>query len=31
VQRIVALAASHLEASWTQLLQVGREGVITAG
>ena len=31
VQRIVALAASHLEASWTQLLQVGREGIITAG
>lgn len=31
VRRIVALAASHLEASWTQLLQVGREGVITAG
>ncbi len=31
VQGIVALAASHLEASWTQLLQVGREGVITAG
>jgi CRP-like cAMP-binding protein len=31
VRRIVALAASHLEASWAQLLQVGREGVITAG
>jgi CRP-like cAMP-binding protein len=31
VQRIVALAATHLEASWAQLLQVGREGVITAG
>jgi CRP-like cAMP-binding protein len=31
VQRIVALAAGHLEASWAQLLQVGREGVITAG
>jgi CRP-like cAMP-binding protein len=31
VQRIVALAANHLEASWAQLLQVGREGVITAG
>lgn len=31
VRRIVGLAASHLEASWTQLLQVGREGVITAG
>jgi len=31
VRRIVALAAQHLEASWKQLLQVGREGVITAG
>ncbi len=31
VRRIVALAAGHLEASWKQLLQVGREGVITAG
>ena len=31
VQRIVALAATHLEASWAQLLRVGREGVITAG
>jgi CRP-like cAMP-binding protein len=31
VRRIVGLAAEHLEASWKQLLQVGREGVITAG
>jgi CRP-like cAMP-binding protein len=31
LQRIVALAASHLEASWAQLRQAGREGVITAG
>lgn len=31
VRRIVGLAAQHLEASWKQLLQVGREGVITAG
>jgi CRP/FNR family transcriptional regulator, cyclic AMP receptor protein len=31
VRRIVALAAGHLEASWTQLLQVGSEGVISAG
>jgi CRP-like cAMP-binding protein len=31
LQRIVGLAAHHLEASWKQLLQVGREGVITAG
>ena len=31
VRRIVALAAGHLEASWAQLLRVGREGVITAG
>ena len=31
LRRIVALAASHLEASWTQLRQAGREGVITAG
>jgi CRP-like cAMP-binding protein len=31
VQRIVALAATQLEASREQLLQAGREGVITAG
>jgi CRP/FNR family transcriptional regulator, cyclic AMP receptor protein len=31
VRRIVGLAAQHLEESWKQLLQVGREGVITAG
>ena len=31
VRRIVALAAGHLEASWKQLLQVGSEGVISAG
>jgi CRP/FNR family transcriptional regulator, cyclic AMP receptor protein len=31
VRRIVGLAAQHLEASWKQLLQMGREGVITAG
>ena len=31
LRRIVALAAGHLEASWKQLLQVGREGIITAG
>jgi CRP-like cAMP-binding protein len=31
VRRIVGLAAQHLEASWKQLLQVGSEGVITAG
>lgn len=31
LQRIVALAASHLEASWAQLRRAGREGVITAG
>ena len=31
LRRIVGLAASHLEASWTQLRQAGREGVITAG
>ena len=31
VRRIVGLAAQHLEASWRQLLQVGGEGVITAG
>jgi CRP-like cAMP-binding protein len=31
VRRIVGLAAHHLEASWKQMLQVGREGVITAG
>jgi CRP-like cAMP-binding protein len=31
VRRIVGLAARHLEASWKQMLQVGREGVITAG
>lgn len=31
LRRIVALAAAHLEASWRQLLQVGREGVISAG
>jgi CRP-like cAMP-binding protein len=31
VRHIVGLAAHHLEASWKQLLQVGREGVITAG
>jgi CRP-like cAMP-binding protein len=31
LRRIVALAASHLEASWAQLRQAGREGVITAG
>jgi CRP/FNR family transcriptional regulator len=31
LQRIVGLAAQHLEASWKQLLQVGSEGVITAG
>jgi CRP/FNR family transcriptional regulator len=31
LRRIVALAAGHLEASWKQLLQVGSEGVISAG
>lgn len=31
VQRIVGLAAAQLEASREQLLQAGREGVITAG
>jgi CRP-like cAMP-binding protein len=31
LRRIVGLAAGHLEASWKQLLQVGREGVISAG
>jgi CRP-like cAMP-binding protein len=31
LRRIVGLAARHLEASWKQMLQVGREGVITAG
>jgi CRP-like cAMP-binding protein len=31
VRRIVGLAASQLEASREQLLQAGREGVITAG
>jgi CRP-like cAMP-binding protein len=31
LQRIVGLAANHLEASWAQLRQAGREGVITAG
>ena len=30
-QRIVGLAAGHLEDAWGQLLQVGREGVITGG
>jgi len=30
-QRIVGLAAGHLEAAWGQLLQVGREGPITGG
>lgn len=30
-QRIVGLAAGHLDAAWAQLLQVGREGVITGG
>ena len=31
VRRLIGLAAEHLEASRAQLLQVGREGVITAG
>jgi CRP-like cAMP-binding protein len=31
VRRIVAVAAAHLEASWSQLLQARREGVISAG
>ena len=31
LRRIIALAAGHLEASWKQLLQVGSEGVISAG
>jgi CRP-like cAMP-binding protein len=31
VRRIVALAAAHLEASWSQLLQARSEGVISAG
>jgi CRP/FNR family transcriptional regulator, cyclic AMP receptor protein len=31
VRRLIGLAAEHLEASRRQLLQVGREGVITAG
>jgi len=30
-QRIVGLAAGHLDAAWGQLLQVGREGPITGG
>jgi CRP-like cAMP-binding protein len=30
-QRIVALAAGHLDDAWKQLLRVGREGPITAG
>jgi CRP-like cAMP-binding protein len=30
-QRIIGLAAGHLEAAWGQLLQVGREGVISGG
>ena len=30
-QRIVGLAAGHLETAWGQLLQVGREGVISGG
>jgi CRP-like cAMP-binding protein len=31
VQRIVGLAARHLEASWSQLLQGGNGGVISGG
>jgi CRP/FNR family transcriptional regulator, cyclic AMP receptor protein len=31
IQRIVGLAARHLETSWNQLLQAGSEGVITGG
>jgi CRP-like cAMP-binding protein len=30
-QRIVGLAAGHLDDAWRQLLQVGREGPITGG
>jgi CRP-like cAMP-binding protein len=30
-QRIIGLAAGHLDAAWAQLLQVGREGPITGG
>lgn len=30
-QRIVALAAGHLEDAWSQLLQEGREGIISGG
>jgi CRP-like cAMP-binding protein len=30
-QRIVGLAAGHLEDAWSQLLQEGREGVISGG
>jgi phospholipase/lecithinase/hemolysin len=31
LRRIVGLAARHLEASWSQLLQKGSEGVISGG
>ena len=31
LRRIVGLAATHLQESWQQLLQAGREGVITGG
>lgn len=31
IRRIVGLAARHLEASWSQLLQKGSEGVISGG
>jgi CRP-like cAMP-binding protein len=30
-QRIVGLAAGHLDAAWRQVLQAGREGVISGG